>query len=302
VIEQPVIARPEQRVREIRQARSTRLVQRYGSKVIAYLVLSAMSVISLFPFLWMISTSLKARGQIFTWPPQLIPNPLVWDNYPNVFDIAPYDRYFVNTVFYASAVTIGQLTFCSLAGFAFARLRFPGRDLLFMLYLGTLMIPATVTLVPSFILMRWFHWVDTPWAMTVPGMLGGAFGTFLMRQFFLTIPAELDDAATIDGAGKFRIFWQINLPLATPGLAVLAVFTVTYVWNDFVWPLIMLQDEKWYTLTLGMSALRGGIQSQSFWAEMMAGATMAVAPLVLIFLFTQRFFREGISLTGTGGR
>ena len=261
-----------------------------------------MTVVSIFPVIWMISTSLKGPGQIFVWPPKLIPDPIAWENYRTVFDIAPFGRYFLNTLFYTSAVTIGQLVFCSLAGFAFARLRFPGRDLLFMLYLGTLMIPHTVTLVPSFIFMRWFGWVDTIWAMTIPGMLGGAFGTFLMRQFFLTIPAELDDAATVDGASRFRIFWEINLPLAKPALAVLAVFTITYVWNDYLWPLIMLNDRNLYTVTLGLAAFRGGIQSQTYWAELMAGAAMAVAPLIIIFIFTQRFFTAGISFTGTGGR
>jgi multiple sugar transport system permease protein len=302
VIEQPGVVRSGQVVVEFPATSRYRAVQQVGSRVLAYFVLSAMALLSLLPFLWMISTSLKGQGQLYTWPPEVIPNPAIWSNYSSVFDIVPFERFFLNTVFYAGAVTIGQLTFCSLAGFAFARLRFPGRDLLFMLYLGTLMIPTTVTLVPSFILMRWFDWVNTAWAMTVPGMLGGAFGTFLMRQFFLTIPAELDDAATVDGAGRFRIFWQINLPLAKPGLAVLAVFTVTYVWNDFVWPLIMLHDENLYTLTVGLDTLRGGIQSQTFWAELMAGATMAIAPLIVIFVFTQRFFTEGISFTGTGGR
>ena len=301
-IEQPAVARPTQVVAVEGQSRSSRWLTRYGGKIIAYVVLAIMAVVSLFPFAWMISTSLKGPGQIFVWPPKAIPDPIAWENYSKVFEIAPFGRYFVNTLFYTSAVTIGQLVFCSLAGFAFARLRFPGRDLLFMLYLGTLMIPHTVTLVPSFILMRWFGWVDTIWAMTIPGMLGGAFGTFLMRQFFLTIPAELDDAATVDGATRFRIFWEINLPLAKPALAVLAVFTITYVWNDFLWPLIMLNDRNLYTITLGLSAFRGGIQSQTYWAELMAGATMAVAPLIIIFFFTQRFFTAGISFTGTGGR
>ncbi|MGH2531275.1 MAG: carbohydrate ABC transporter permease [Thermomicrobiales bacterium] len=275
---------------------------RVRNQAIAYVALSAMSLVALFPIIWMVSTSLKSAGDIFAWPPKLIPDPIVWQNYPNVFDVLPFGRFFVNTALYSTAVTIGQLVFCSLAGFAFARLTFPGRDVIFLLYLGTMMIPHTVTLVPSFILMRSFGWLDTIWVMTVPGMLGSAFGTFLMRQFFLTIPKELDDAAIIDGASRFRIYWQINLPLAKPAMAVLSVFTITYVWNDFVWPLIMLNSEELYTLTLGLSAFRGDIQSQTFWAELMAGAGMAVAPLILIFVFTQRFFTEGIALTGSGGR
>jgi multiple sugar transport system permease protein len=165
-----------------------------------------------------------------------------------------------------------------------------------------MMIPATVTLVPSFILMRWFGWVDTIWAMTIPGMFGSAFGTFLMRQFMMTIPRDLDDAAVIDGASRWRIYWQIVLPLTKPALAVLGVFTVTTVWNDFMWPLIMLHSKDLYTLTLGLASFKGGMQSYTFWAGLMAASSMTIAPLIAIYLFTQRFFTAGISLTGMGGR
>jgi multiple sugar transport system permease protein len=280
----------------------SRVVQRYGGRAIAYLLLTFMSAVSIFPLLWTVSTSLKTADQIFLWPPNFIPDPIEWSNYPEVFDTLPFDRFFLNTLGYTVAVTAGQLLFCSLAGYAFARLRFPGRDLIFYLYLGTMMIPASVTLVPSYILMTWFHWVDTVWAMTIPGMFGSAFGTFLMRQFFLTIPSELDDAATIDGASRLRIYWQIIVPLGKPALAVLAVFTITTVWNDFVWPLVMLHDQDLFTLTLGLARFQGGMQSYTFWAGMMAAATMTIAPLILIFFAAQRFFTEGISLTGMGGR
>ncbi len=270
--------------------------------IAAYLILGFISLISIFPFVWTVSTSLKSSGQIFEWPPKLIPDPVVWGNYGAVFDTLPFWRFFANTTFYTAMVVVGQLLFCSLAGYAFARLKFPGRDLIFYLYLGTMMIPASVTLVPSFILMRWFDWVNTIWAMTIPGMLGSAFGTFLMRQFMLSIPSELDDAATVDGANKFRIFWQIIVPLTKPAMAVLAVFTITAVWNDFMWPLVMLHDQSLYTLTLGLARFDAGMQSYTFWAGLMAAATMTVTPLIIIFILTQRFFTEGISLTGMGGR
>ena len=279
-----------------------RFRRRYAGKFVAFVVLSFMALVSIFPFVWMISTSLKGQGQIFAWPPELIPDPVVWSNYPDVFDQMPFHRFFFNTAFYTSAVVAGQLLFCSLAGYAFARLQFPGRDVIFVLYLATLMIPATVTFVPSFILMREFGWYNTIWAMTIPGMLGSAFGTFLMRQFMLTIPSELDDAAVIDGASKLRIYLQIIVPLTKPAMAVLAVFTITTVWNDFIWPLIMLADEELYTLTLGLASFQGGMQSYTYWAGLMAAATMTITPLVLIFIFAQRFFTEGISLTGMGGR
>jgi multiple sugar transport system permease protein len=278
------------------------MLKRAVPKMIAYAVLTVTALVSLMPFLWMVSTSLKDNGQIFTWPPQLIPDPVEWSNYGKVFEQVEFERYFLNTLFYSVMVLVGQLLFCSLAGYAFARLRFPGRDLIFMLYLGTMMIPATVTLVPSFILMRWFGWVDTIWAMTIPGMFGSAFGTFLMRQFMMTIPKDLDDAAVIDGASRWRIYWQIVLPLTKPALAVLGVFTVTTVWNDFMWPLIMLHSKDLYTLTLGLASFQGGMQSYTFWAGLMAAASMTVAPLIVIYLFTQRFFTAGISLTGMGGR
>jgi multiple sugar transport system permease protein len=284
------------------QSAVARFRRRHTGKAVAYLVLTFMAVVSLFPFLWMISTSLKGQGQIFAYPPSLIPDPIVWSNYPGVFDTLPFHRFFLNTTFYTLMVVLGQVLFCSLAGYAFARLQFPGRDMIFVLYLATLMIPATVTFVPSFILMREFGWYNTIWAMTVPGMFGSAFGTFLMRQFMLTIPSELDDAAIIDGASKLRIYLEIIVPLTKPAMAVLAVFTITTVWNDFIWPLIMLADEDLYTLTLGLARFQGGMQSYTFWAGLMAAATMTIAPLVAIFIVAQRFFTEGISLTGMGGR
>lgn len=270
--------------------------------LVSYIILIFVSAISIFPFIWTVSTSLKASHQIFEWPPRLIPDPVVWANYASVFETLPFWRFFGNTSFYTVMVVVGQLLFCSLAGYAFARLRFPGRDFLFYLYLGTMMIPGSVTLVPSFILMRYFDWVNTIWAMTIPGMFGSAFGTFLMRQFMLSIPSELDDAATVDGANRWRIYWQIILPLAKPAMAVLAVFTITTVWNDFMWPLVMLHDTDLYTLTLGLARFDAGMQSYTFWAGLMAAATMTVTPLIVIFAFTQRFFTEGISLTGMGGR
>lgn len=286
-----------------RQERATQGAMKSMRTVFTYAVSSLLAFIALMPFLWMVSTSLKDQGQIFAWPPVFIPRPTVWENYPAVLEAMPFVRFFFNTTFYTTAVTVGQLTFCSLAGYAFARLRFPGRDALFSLYLGTMMIPATVTIVPSFMLMRWLHWVNSIWAMTIPGMFGSAFGTFLMRQFFLTIPAELDDAATIDGASKLRIFWQIDLPLVRPALTVLTVFTIMYVWNDFLWPLIMLRDPEVTTLTLGLARFGGpGWQAYTNWPRLMAASTMAVTPLILIFLVGQRYFIEGIALSGLTGR
>jgi len=282
---------------------STARWRRGASATVVYLLLAIVSLIAIVPFLWMLSTSLKTVLESSTYPPTLLPAVPQWHDYADVLSAVPFLTFLRNTVFYSTAVTLGQMLFCSTAAFAFARLKFPGRDTLFLVYLATLMIPLSVTLVPSFILMKWFGWLDTIWVMTVPGMLGSAFGTFLLRQFMLTIPRDLDEAATIDGAGLFRIFWQVILPLTKSALTVLAVLTIMTVWNDFIWPLVMLNSNEVTTLTLGLAIFTtGGTQEFLNVPLAMAAATMAIAPLILIFFFAQRYFVRGIALTGFGGR
>ncbi len=289
--------------RRRRGVASTARWRRGLSTTIVYLLLTIVSLIAIIPFLWMLSTSLKTTLESSTYPPTLLPAAPQWHDYTDVLSAVPFLTYLRNTVFYSTAVTLGQLLFCSTAAFAFARLKFPGRDALFLVYLATLMIPLSVTLVPAFIQMKWFGWLDTIWVMTVPGMLGSAFGTFLLRQFMLTIPRDLDEAATIDGAGLFRIFWQIILPLTKSALTVLAVLTIMTVWNDFVWPLVMLNSNEVTTLTLGLAIFAtGGTQEFLNVPLAMAAATMTVAPLIIIFFFAQRYFVRGIALTGFGGR
>src|SRR6185437_5355740 len=209
------------------------LAKRLANKFVIYILLAVVGLLAIFPFFWMLSTSLKTVAESSTYPPPFLPAVPQWHDYSDVFNSVPMLTFFRNTVFYSAMVTIGQLLFCSTAAFAFARLRFPGREGLFIVYLATLMIPTAVTLVPSFILMKWFGWLDTIWVMTIPGMFGSAFGTFLLRQFMLGIPRDLDEAATIDGAGLFRIYWQIILPLTGSALTVLGVLTIMTVWNDF---------------------------------------------------------------------
>jgi multiple sugar transport system permease protein len=218
----------------------------------------------------------------------------------------PFLTFFRNTALYAVVVAVGQVLFCSAAAFAFARLKFAGRDVLFVLYLATLMIPLSVTIVPALTMMRWFGWVNTVWVMIVPGMFGSPFGTFLLRQFMLAIPSDLDEAARMDGAGLFRLYWQIILPLSRPALTVLAVLTLMTVWNDFLWPLVMLNSNDVLTLTVGLSvfaagAAGGGSQFVSV-PQALAAATLTVAPLILLFVTAQRYFVQGIALTGLGGR
>ncbi len=279
------------------------LAKRIGQKAFTYILLIAITLAVIIPILWMLTTSLKTEVEASRFPPTLLPAVPQWHDYSDVFNAVPFLTYLLNTVFYTVAVTVGQFVCCSLAAFAFARLRFPGRNVLFIVYLATMLIPAAVTLVPSFIEMKAFGWLDTIWAMTIPGMLGSAFGTFLLRQYMLAIPKELDDAATLDGAGPFYVFWKIILPLCKPALTALAIFTILAVWNDFLWPLVMLQSESVTTLTLGLANFTSG-GSETFVSTpiSMAASTMTVAPLILIFFFAQRYFIKGIALSGMGGR
>ena len=218
---------------------------------LAYVALTIGSLWALFPFLWMISTSLKSDSEVLIYPPVWIPTRLVWENYAEVTRLLPFGRFLLNTTVVAVTVTILELITSSFAAYAFARLRFPGRDKLFLLYLGTLMIPGQVTIIPNFLLVSWLGWVDTYWALILPAAFS-AFGTFLLRQFFMSIPQELEQAARIDGCSFFGIYRHIILPLSGPALATLAVFAFMTQWNAFLWPLIVTNKETMRTLTVGI--------------------------------------------------
>jgi multiple sugar transport system permease protein len=254
----------------------------------------------LVPFLWLLSTSLKTAPNVISIPPQFIPAPLIWDNYVHVFSVAPMLRYFLNSVGVVAVIVAGQVLSNSLAAYAFARLEFRGRDALFFAYLGTMMVPGQVTLIPSFILMKYLGWIDTYYALTVPFMLGSAFGTFLLRQSFLAIPAELEHAARIDGCGYLRLYARIAMPLSKPALATFGVFSFLYFWNDFLWPLIVTNSNDHKTLQVGLVTI-----AQSYfgtdWGALTAGTVVSIVPMVLIFLFAQRYFVQGITLTGLKG-
>jgi multiple sugar transport system permease protein len=265
-----------------------------------HVVLGLGALIMLIPFIWMVSTSFKTIDQVFTFPPNWIPNPFIWDNYPRAFTSVPFARWFLNSLQIAVLVTMGQLFTCSLAGFTFARMRFPGRDPLFLVYLGTMMIPAHVTIIPIFVTMNWLKLVDTPWSLILPG-LTSAWGTFLFRQYFLTLPSELEDAAKIDGCGFFRIYGQISLPLAKPVLATLAVFTFMGSWNDFLGPLIFLQSKDQKTLTIGLLQFRAEFQGLANWPVMMAGIVISTLPILIAFVIGQKYFVRGLALTGIKG-
>jgi multiple sugar transport system permease protein len=265
--------------------------------VLLYATLTAIATCALFPILWAMSGSLKTAGEVTM--PTLFPARPQWSNYRDVFAVMPFWRMFFNSVLYAGCVSIGQVFFCSLAGYAFARLRFRGRDTLFVLYLGTLMVPLTVTVIPQFILMRVAGLTDTPWAMIVPGLFGSAFGTYLMRQFFRTLPDELEEAAILDGCSPWQIYWRILLPHAKPAVMVLAVLTWVNVWNDFLWPLLMIQRNSIATLTLGLVRMQGEYTAR--WPVLMAASILILLPLLLVYAVAQRAFIRGIAVTGLGG-
>lgn len=263
--------------------------------LLKHIIIYALAIITLAPFIWMVLTSLKDMSEIFIYPPQWLPSEFHWDNYKKAFEAAPFGRYYFNSIFVAVTVTIGQLITCSMAAFAFARLEFRGRNLLFYLFLGTMMIPYNVTMIPSFLVLYWLGWIDTYYALIVPG-LASAFGTFLLRQFFITIPKELEEAAYIDGATKLQVLWKIIVPLAKPALATLAVFTFMGVFNDFIWALIVLNSEDMQTVQLGLAIFRDRYLTQ--WDLLMAGSVTAVLPILIVFFFAQKYFIQGITLSG----
>jgi multiple sugar transport system permease protein len=271
-------------------------LQRRVTHALSHLILIAGTVVMVLPFLWMLSTSFKAPGKTFVYPPEWIPNPIVWENYPNMWTALPFGQFFINSVKIASLTTIGQLVTCSMAAFAFSILKFRGRDILFLLLIATLMIPYQVTLIPTFILFSKIGWVGTHLPLWVPAFWGGAFGTFLLRQFYLTIPIDLAESARIDGASIWQIFRHIYVPLSGPAMAALAIFTFMWSWNDLLNPLIYVTELDQLTLTIGLSFFQN--QYGGKWTLMMAGAVVSILPILAIFFFAQKYFIQGIAMTG----
>ena len=257
------------------------------------------SAVMLVPFLWMISTSLKEISEIFVYPPVWIPSEPLWSNYTYVLELLPFGRYLANTVFVATTVTILEVVTSSLAAYAFARIDFPGRERVFLIYLATLMVPGQVTIIPNFLLISWLGWNNTYLALIIPAAFS-AFGTFLLRQFFLSIPAELEQAARIDGCGYVGIYRHIILPLSGPAVATLTIFVFMAQWNSFLWPLIVTNSEYMRTLTVGLSYFRDEQASQ--FNYLMAGTVMNVIPILIVYIVLQRYFVRGIALTGLTGR
>ena len=261
---------------------------------LVYSALFVLAVAMLAPLAWMISTSLKPPDKLFETPPRWIPDPVTVGNYARIADSIPLKQMVYNSFKVTILAVLGQVFSCSLAAYVFARMRFPGRDVLFLVVLATLMIPQQVTMVPLFIIMRELGWVNTHLALIVPQWLGGAFGTFLLRQFFMTIPRELDDAARIDGCNHWDIYWRIMLPLARPALICLGVFVFISVWNSLLYPLIFLHSWSKMTLTVGLTIF-GGIRG-THWELMMAGAVVTTLPTLLMYIVAQRYLVRAIAI------
>lgn len=275
------------------QSRRTR--QRL-SAILSHGLLLMGAVVMVIPFIWMLSTSFKAPGQTFVYPPTWIPHPFVWRNYIDMWIALPFNWFFINSLKIATLATLGQLISCAMAAFAFSVLKFRGREVLFLALIATLMVPYQVTLIPTFILFSKIGWVGTHLPLWVPAFWGGAFGTFLLRQFYLTIPIDLAESARIDGANIFQIFTNIYLPLSKPAMATLAIFTFMWTWNDLLNPLIYVSELKQLTLTVGLSLFQN--QYTGKWTLMMAGAMVSILPILLVFFFAQKYFIEGIAMTG----
>ena len=262
-----------------------------------FLILACASMAG--PFIWMVLSSLKTQPEIFIFPPRWLPKSPQWYNYIEVTKAMPFGWFTFNSLKIAFLTVLGTVLSASMAAYAFARMRFPGRETMFLIWIGCMMIPGQVVLIPQFIMFRSLGWLDTHLPLVVPSFFGNAFGTFLLRQFFMTIPMELEDAAVVDGATRFRIFWNIMMPLATPSIATLAVFTFMGSWNNLLGPVIYLTDYDKMTLPVGLAFFRGQYGTQ--WPLLMAGATISVIPIVLLYIFAQRYFVQGVVMSGIKG-
>jgi ABC-type glycerol-3-phosphate transport system permease component len=268
-------------------------------KVLGYLCLLAVAFLLILPLYWMLSTALKSPEQTFALPPEWIPNPIEWRNFISVFEEVPFGRFIVNTFILVGLNILGELFAVTLVAYGFARLRFPGRSILFLLMLSTLMIPYHVTLVPRFILFSKIGWVNTYLPLFVPAFTGSSFLIFLVRQYMMSIPYDLDEAAYIDGASRFQVFWHVILPLSRPALVLVVVFTFVGVWNDFLQPLIYLNDPNLFTVSLGLSFFQDVRDTN--WNLLMAGSLLASIPPLVLFFFAQRQLIGGISIEGLKG-
>ena len=270
-----------------------------------HLVLLPASLLLIFPFLWMLITSLETQNESLHFPPILVPHKLVPANYPNAFDAAPFSHFFVNSIVVAVSTVVANLVLCSLAGYAFARLRFLGRTALFIVLMATLMVPFQVTMIPQFLIEKWLGvhvlaavGINHLGALILPNA-ATAFGVFFLRQFFKTLPLEYEESARVEGATRFTVLWRIVLPLSLPALATLAALTFLESWNSFLWPLIAVDSQNEMTLPLGLQTFQNAHNTQ--WPLLMAANVMTLVPMLLVFFFAQRYFVRSVASTGLGG-
>jgi multiple sugar transport system permease protein len=276
-----------------------RMAVKLIQSVILHIVVIVLSLAFALPLLWMISSSLKPAWAISQVPPQWIPNPVRWTNYPDALTEIKYTKYLLNTLRIAIPSTIGVVISSALTGYGFSRLRWPGRDALFFILICTMILPGAVVMVPTFVIFRKLGWIGTIKPLVVPAFLGNAFNIFLVRQFMMTVPEEMSEAARIDGANELQIFLHLVLPLSGPVLAVVALFHFIWSWSDYLGPLIYLRDSDLYTLAIGLTSFLGGHMER--WELLMAASVVTVAPIIILFFLTQRTFIEGITLTGQKG-
>lgn len=265
--------------------------------IVTHAALILIGLLFLAPFYWLVSTALKPDTQIFKMPPVWIPHPVMWENFPKALDYIPFFQYTFNTLRICLTNVIGVTLSCSLVAYSLAKIPWKGRDVVFYSLIGTMILPGQVTMLPTFMIFKGLGWIGTILPLTVPSFFGGAFYIFLLRQFFLTLPNELSDAARIDGCSEFGIYWRVILPLAKPALATVALFTFVGNWNDFLGPLLYLNDSRTYTLSIGLQRFMG--EHSAEWGMLMAASTLMVLPIVVIFFLAQKTFIRGIATTGS---
>jgi multiple sugar transport system permease protein len=265
-----------------------------------YLGLTVLALVMLIPFAWMLSTSLKPAQYILRATPQFIPHPATTSSYTNLIDLMPVDKMLFNSTLVAVLGTAGQVIVSAMAAYAFSRLEWRGRNLVFVLYLLTMMVPRQVTLIPQFILIRQLGWVNTYQGLILPGLFS-AFGVFLLRQSFLGMPHELEEAAFIDGANHLTVFWRIVLPISKPALATLSVLSFMEYWNSYLWPLFVARKDEFMTLPVGLAKLQGGPRALTQWNMVMAGAVITVLPILIVYLLAQKWFIRSVALSGIKG-
>ncbi len=283
------------------QRGTARRVRDAVSCSLRHLLVLALSVVFALPLIWTLSTSLKPLPQVYTVPPQLIPRPVLWGNYPEALTRVPFFHYMGNTMKVVVPAVVGAVLSSTLVAYGFARVRFHYREVFFILCIGTMMIPYQVTMVPLFVIFKNLGWINTYLPLIVPAFFGNAYYIFLLRQFFLTIPQELSDAARVDGCSESLILARIIVPLSVPAIAMVALFEFMWGWNDYLGPLLYISREDLYTVALGLTRYQGGGFSQAKWTHLMAASVASIVPILVLFFLTQRTFIEGITLTGIKG-